>query len=98
MTISELWAAAFRKLGASDEAAEEMVAFIKGMSRSGQEFEQWDSSVPPAIATAIMKGLNGPSGHEIAQQIVGNFRDEMMAGYGISEQEVFQRLHGIGLN
>ena len=98
MKISELWKAAFLRLGATDESANNMIVWMKGMAKDAKTFEQWDSSMPPPVAKAMIQGMNGPSGAETAASIIAMFRDSMMSHYGISEKEVDQHLRSMGLN
>jgi len=98
MPISTVWKHAFRKLGASEETAENMIVLIKDMATSPQAFEDWDRSLNAGAERPIIAAIDSPGGENIASEILNQFRSNIKNHYKITESEVAAKLNSMGFN
>lgn len=98
MRVTDVWHAALVRLGADSKSARQMIAAISCCASSQAEFDAWDSRLPDPAGRALIKGIQGPDGTKLSQELLGKFRTRMMEHFGISEEEIQQILSGIGRN
>ena len=98
MKVTDVWQAAFVRLGAAPTDAQNMIAMISGTASSREAFDQWNSRLPDAAGRPLLRAIAAPDGDTFARTILTQFRDHMMQRFGISEDEVARHLRSIGLN